>query len=210
MKDPYQKVATRYDAVVEPFTNALRRISIKMFPPKEEMLVLDVGCGTGSSLRLYADAGCRAFGIDASPSMLAVAYDKLGGRAGLQLGDASQMSFADDLFDLVVAMFALHEMPGEIRPLVMSETVRILKGDGRILLIDYHSGRMGFPAGWFYKAVILFFEIAAGRKHFTGYRDFMAKKGLSGLIVSQNLTIEEKKIVAGGNIGLYLLSKTQR
>jgi ubiquinone/menaquinone biosynthesis C-methylase UbiE len=205
MKDPYQKVATRYDAFVEPFTNALRRIGLKMFPPKEGMLVLDVGCGTGSSLRLYNDAGCRAFGIDASPSMLVVAQNKLGGRAGLQLGDASQMPFPDDLFDLVVAMFVLHDMPGEIRPLVVSETVRILKHDGRILLIDYHSGRMGFPAGWFYKAVVLFFEIAAGRKHFTNYRDFMAKKALSGLIVSQKLTIEEKKIVTGGNIGLYLL-----
>jgi len=208
MKDPYQKYATRYDAFVEPFNTALRRIGLKMFPPKEGNLVLDVGCGTGSSLRLYHDAGYRAFGIDASPSMLAVARNKLGGRANLQLGDASQMPFPDGLFDLVVAMFILHEMPGEIRPLVMSETVRILKRDGRILLIDYYSGRMGFPAGWYYKAVILFFEIAAGRKHFKNYRDFMAKKGLSELIASQKLTIEKKKIVTGGNIGLYLLRKT--
>jgi ubiquinone/menaquinone biosynthesis C-methylase UbiE len=208
MKDPYQKYAARYDAFVEPFIAAFRRNGLKMFPPQEGMLVLDVGCGTGSSLRLYHDAGCRAFGIDASPSMLAAARNKLGERAVLKLGDASQMPFPGGLFDLVVAMFILHEMPGEIRPLMMSETVRILKRDGRILLIDYHAGRMGFPAGWFYKTVILFFEIAAGRKHFKNYRDFIAQKGLSELIASQKLAIEKKKIVNAGNIALYLLRKT--
>jgi ubiquinone/menaquinone biosynthesis C-methylase UbiE len=207
MKDAYQKYAARYDIFVEPFNIALRRIGLKMFPPKEGMLVLDVGCGTGSSLRLYYDAGCRAFGIDISPSMLAAAFNKLGRRADLRIGDASQMPYADGIFDLVVAMLILHEMPGEIRPLVMRETVRILKREGRILLIDYHTGRLGFPVGWFYRTVILFFEIAAGRKHFTNYRDFMAKNGLCKLIESQSLAIERKKIVTGGNIGLYLLRK---
>ena len=179
-----------------------------MVPPEDGMLVLDIGCGTGTSLRLYHDAGCRAFGIDLSPSMLAVARNKLGARADLRLGDATHMPYPDGIFDLVVAMFVLHDMPGKARPLVMGETVRILKHDGRILLIDYHSGRLSFPAGWFYKTVILFFEIAAGRQHFKNYRDFMEKKGLSELIVSQKLTIEKKKRVIGGNIGLYLLRKT--
>ncbi len=208
MKDPYQKYATRYDAFVEPFNATLRKTGLKMFPPKKGMLVLDIGCGTGSSLRLYHAAGCRTYGIDASSSMLAVARNKLGQRADLQLGDASQMPFPDGRFDLAVAMFILHEMPGKIRPLVMKETVRILKRDGRILLIDYYSGRTGFPAGWFYKAIILFFEIAAGCQHFKNYRDFIAKKGLSELITSQKLAVEKKKIVTGGNIGLYLLKKT--
>jgi ubiquinone/menaquinone biosynthesis C-methylase UbiE len=206
MKDQYQKYAMRYDAFVEPFNSALRRIGLKMFPPKEGMLVLDIGCGTGTSLRLYHDAGCRTFGIDRSPSMLVIARNKLDRRADLRLGDASQMPYPDGVFDLVVAMFILHEMPGEIRPLVVSETVRILKPEGRILLIDYHCGRKSFPQGWFYKTVIVFFEIAAGRRHFKNYRDFMAKKGLSELIASQRLTIEKKKIVSGGNIGLYLLT----
>jgi demethylmenaquinone methyltransferase/2-methoxy-6-polyprenyl-1,4-benzoquinol methylase len=208
MKDPYQKFVRRYDTLVEPFITALRRMGLKMVPPKDGMLVLDIGCGTGTSLRLYHDAGCRAFGIDLSPSMLAVARNKLGARADLRLGDATHMPYPDGIFDLVVAMFVLHDMPGETRPLVMGETLRILKHDGGILLIDYHSGRLSFPAGWFYKTVILFFEIAAGRQHFKNYRDFMEKKGLSELIVSQKLTIEKKKRVIGGNIGMYLLRKT--
>ena len=206
-KDPYQKYAARYDTFVEPFNTALRRIGLKMFPPKEGMLVLNSGCGTGTSLRLYQNAGCRVFGIDVSPSMLAVARNKLGRRADLRIGNASQMPYPDGIFDLVVAMFMLHEMSGKIRPLVMREKVRILKPDGRILLIDYRIGRMDFPVGWFYKSIILFFEIAAGREHFKNYRDFMAKNGLAGLIDAQNLIIEKKKIVSGGNIGLYLLRK---
>ena len=210
MKDSYQKHARRYDTFVEPFNTALRQIGLKMFPPDEGMLVLDIGCGTGTSLRLYDEAGCRVFGIDTSPSMLEVARHKLGKHANLRLADASQMPYPDGIFDLVVAMFVLHEMPGEIRPLVMAEIGRILKRDGRILLIDYHCGRIGFPAGWFYKTVILFLEIAAGREHFKNYRDFMARKALSELIVSRQLAIEKKKIVTGGNIGLHLLKKPDK
>jgi ubiquinone/menaquinone biosynthesis C-methylase UbiE len=102
-------------------------------------------------------------------------------------------------------MLTLHEMPISIRPAVMSEMIRVLKQDGRILLIDFHPGPIRFPKGWFYKAVILCFEIAAGREHFRNYRDFLASKGLSRLISSHGLSVEKKKIVSGGNIGLFLV-----
>ncbi len=46
---------------------------MKVYPPKEGMLVLDVGCGTGTNLSLYHEAGCSVFGIDSSPAMLAEA-----------------------------------------------------------------------------------------------------------------------------------------
>jgi 2-polyprenyl-3-methyl-5-hydroxy-6-metoxy-1,4-benzoquinol methylase len=46
---------------------------LKMFPPREGMQVLDVGCGTGLQLAGYRQAGCRVTGIDASPAMLQVA-----------------------------------------------------------------------------------------------------------------------------------------
>lgn len=206
VNDPYRLYAKKYDTFVEPFNTALRQVGMKMFPPKEGMSVLDVGCGTGTTLGYYHDAGCKIYGIDLSPSMLEVARKKLGECADLRLGDASQMPYPNGIFDLVVAMFTLHEMPHKIRLLVMGEIARILKQEGRILLIDYQPGPSRFPKGWLYKAIILFLEITAGREHFKNYRDFSARKGLPNLITSQKLIIEKKKIVGGGNIALFLLS----
>lgn len=208
MKDPYEKTARSYDTYVEPFNTVLRKIVLKMFDPGKEMRVLEVGCGTGTNLKLYHEAGCRVHGMDLSPAMLQQARGKLGRSADLRLADASYMPYPDGGFDLAVSMLTLHEMPASIRPAVMSEMIRVVKRDGRILLIDFHPGPISFPKGWLYKTLNLFFEIAAGREHFGNYRDFLVNNGLPGLISSHELSVEKKKIVGGGTMGLFLLSVT--
>ena len=204
--DPYNKIAKKYDRYVEPSIGVLRQIGMKMYAPKEGIHVLDVGCGTGTNLMLYHEAGCKVFGIDLSPAMVEVAQKKLGNRANIRVGDASKMPYADDSFDLVTGLFTLHEMPSGIRPAVISEIARVVRPDGRILLIDYHLGPIRFPKGWMYKAIILFFEIMAGREHFRNYRDFLSRSCLPNLIPTKNLVVLKKKIVTGGNIALFLLT----
>ena len=204
-RDPYKNIAKKYDRYVEPSIDTLRQIGMKMYTPKEGIHVLDVGCGTGTNLMLYNEAGCNVFGIDLSPTMVEIAQKKLENRADIRLGDASKMPYSDDSFDLVTAFFILHEMPSQIRPAVISEMTRVVKHGGRILLIDYHLGPIRFPKGWVFKAIILFFEIMAGREHFMNYRDFLARNCLQNLIFTKNLRILNEKIVGGGNIALFLL-----
>jgi ubiquinone/menaquinone biosynthesis C-methylase UbiE len=203
--DPYLKKAKRYDAFVEPFVRELRVIGMKMFPLVWGMSVLDIGCGTGTHLEIYQKERCTVVGIDSSPAMLEVARAKLTERTKLYHGEASHMPFPPESFDLVLAMFLLHETPAHIRPSVMKEAKRVTKKNGRFLAIDYHPGAARFPTGWLYKMVILFMEILAGRKHFRNYRDFMANGGLQPLIAENGLTVERKKITGGGTVGLYLL-----
>jgi len=205
-KDPYKKIAKTYDRYVEPSMAVIRQIGMKIYPPREGIHVLDVGCGTGTNLMLYHEAGCNVFGIDLSPTMVEVAQKKLGDRAEIRLGDASKMPYSDDSFDLVTGFLTLHEMPSQIRPAVISEMVRVMKHGGRILLIDYHLGPIRFPKGWMYKAIILFFEIMAGREHFRNYRDFLSRNCLPNLISTKNLRVSNEKIVSGGNIALFLLT----
>ena len=206
-KDPYKKAAKIYDRYVEPFIAAIRRKGVKMCRPQEGMLVLDVGCGTGTNLMLYQVAGCKVFGIDLSPAMVEVAQSKLGDRAEIRQGDAARMAYPDGLFDLVIGFLTLHEMPSQMRPAVISEMARVMKPDGRILFIDHHYGPFRFPKGWVYRAVVLFFEIMAGREHFRNHRDFLSRKGLPNLISTQNLRVVSKKIVSEGNIALFLINK---
>ncbi len=204
--DPYKKIAKKYDRYVEPSIASLRHIGMKMYKPKKGMHVLDVGCGTGTNLMLYHEAGCKAFGIDLSSAMVETAQEKLENSAEIRLGDASKMPYSDNSFDLVTGFFILHEMPNQIRPVVIREMERVLKQYGRILLIDYYRGPIRFPKGWMYKIIILFFEIMAGREHFMNYRDFLSRNCLQGLIFKKNLRVSKERIVGGGNVALFLLN----
>ena len=129
-----------------------------------------------------------------------LARRKLGDKADLRLGDASDMPFEDGSFDLVVAFLTLHEMPPAVRTPVMKEMVRVVAGDGSVLLIDYHPGPIGFPSGWFYKGVIYAIEFGAGWDHFQNHRDFLGRKGLPPLIEDHGLSVTKERTVAGGNI----------
>ena len=175
-----------------------------MVQPQAGHHVLEVGCGTGTNLKLYQQAGCRIAGIDLSPSMIEVARSKLDREADLRIGNAAEMPFPDATFDLSFAMLTLHEMPAEIRNTVIEEMIRIVKPDGSLLLMDFHPGPIAFPKGWVSKAIILCFEIAGGREHFRNYRNFIANKGLPPLLKRTTLSIEKEKIINGGNMALFL------
>ena len=203
--DPYKKNAKLYDTFIGPLTSGLRALGMKMFPPREGMAVLDVGCGTGIHLELYQKAGCNVYGIDQSPSMLQVARNRLGESASLYMGDASNMPYQDKEFDLIVMSTVLHEMPRAVRAAVINESKRTLKEEGRILLIDFHPGPIRPLKGWLYKSIITFIEFAAGGEHFKNYHDFIANKGLPAIASAHGLSIDKKKIVSGGNIALFLL-----
>ena len=207
--DSYKKFARLYDIFISPLTSGLRAIGMEMFPPREGMVVLDVGCGTGIQLELYQKAGCRVSGIDQSPSMLQVARHRLGESANLHLGDASNMPYPDKAFDLIIMSTVLHGMPPAVHSAVINEAKRTLKEDGRILLIDFHPGPIQPLKGWLYKSIITFIEFAAGREHFKNYHSFVANKGFHTLISAHGLSIDEEKIVGGGNIALFLLRTDQ-
>lgn len=205
-KDPYRRVSNIYDRYIEPTNRGVRQIGLKLFPPQAGMRVLDVGCGTGTNLELYHQMGCDVYGIDTSSSMLTLAKRKLGERAHIRHGDASDMPYPSAFFDLVTAMLTLHEMPGHIRPQVVSEMRRVLRPAGRILMIDFHPGPLKFPKGWVYRGMTLFFEVLAGREHFRNYRNFLAQGGLPGLLSGHGDVRVKEKIISGGNLALFLLS----
>jgi ubiquinone/menaquinone biosynthesis C-methylase UbiE len=207
MNDQYKNIASWYDKIFEPLNSGLRKIGMKMYPVKAGMDVLDIGCGTGAHLKLYQDESCNVFGIDLSAAMLKVAEKKLGESAELKLCDASNTPFSDNRFDLILSSTVLHEMPQQVRVDVLNEARRILKNDGRLLLIDFHTGPIKKFRGFSSKIIITISEIAAGREHYKNYRHFMKNGGLPGLIELSDFVIEDKKIVSGGNFGIFLLKK---
>lgn len=205
MKDEYKNIAKWYDKIFEPLNSGLRNIGLKMFPVEAGMNVLDIGCGTGAHLKIYQNKSCEIYGVDSSAAMIERARVKLGEKATLLLGSATQLNFGNVQFDLILCSTVLHEMAQNIREEVLSEAKRVLKGNGRILLIDFHPGPIKKVRGVNSKIIITIAEILAGGDHYRNYRHFLRNGGLPSLIKSSGLQIEAQKIVSGGNFGLFLL-----
>ena len=63
-KDPYRIAARTYDLFAEPLQSRVRKTGLELFPPRDNLSVLDVGCGTGTQLALYNRTGCKLYGVD--------------------------------------------------------------------------------------------------------------------------------------------------
>jgi len=189
---------------VEPFQRSLREIGMTMCPPRPEMEVLDVGCGTGSHLAMFQEAGCTVHGLDLSPAMLAKAKQRLGNDADLRLGDAAALPWPDASFDLVVTQTFLHELDRGAQTAVLSEMRRVVRSDGRVLIVDHRPGSAGLRPGLL-RVAISTLELIAGWRHYRAYRSFMAAGGLPRLVAATPFTVEREKAVAGGNLSVMLL-----
>jgi len=105
--------------------------------------VLDVGCGTGTlglMLEEAVGASGRVEGIDASPEMIVEAQKKAaksGSGVGFRVALIEEVPFEDDTFDFVASTFMFHHLPDGVKRAGLSEIRRVLKPDGRFLLVDF-------------------------------------------------------------------------
>ena len=100
--------------------------------------VLDVATGTGSLAIDLSKSAEKVVGIDLSSKMLDVAEKKRKNyNLSFLLMDASCMKFNDEEFDLVTISLGLHDMPLDIRTLVLKEVKRVLKRDGKLYVLEY-------------------------------------------------------------------------
>ncbi len=112
--------------------------------------VLDVGAGTGANLPHYPwDHVSELVLLDPSPGMLARARRKataLGVAVQLRQGRAEQLPFEDESFDTSVFTLSLCTIPdpgGALR-----EAHRVLRPDGRLLVLEHVRARDPRLAAW--------------------------------------------------------------
>lgn len=98
------------------------------FPDLTGKRVLEVGCGRGFLLQVMQGLGADAVGIDANPQAIATGVAR-----GMAVGDAENLDQPDASFDAVVSVHTIEHLPDLDRAL--SEMVRVLKPDGRMLLV---------------------------------------------------------------------------
>ncbi len=103
--------------------------------------LLDIGTGTGRMAELFADRAERVVALDKNLEMLRVARAKLqhlpAARIELVQGDFADLPFADASFDTVLLHQVLHFAPDPAPAL--TEAARVLRGGGRIAIVDFAS-----------------------------------------------------------------------
>jgi ubiquinone/menaquinone biosynthesis C-methylase UbiE len=203
--DSYFDFARYYDPLFGGVFRGLRAVVGRMAAPKSGMRVLDVGCGTGAQLAILQQVGCQVFGIDLSEPMLRVARSKLGDQAVLIHGDATRTPFPDHAFDLVLCSLFLHQLKVCVRSLALEEAQRVVRKDGRILLVDFHPEPARSIGGRLTEFVVSSVEFLAGWEHYSNSRDFLSRGGVSALVSNHHLMIQKEFILWRGNLGIYSL-----
>ena len=94
--------------------------------------MLDIGCGTGRFLEQLARIA-KAWGVDRSPEMLAVARSRAEG-AGLKLGSAEELPFKEAWFERATMWLVAHLLD---RPRAFAEALRVLEPGGRFAVATF-------------------------------------------------------------------------
>lgn len=129
----------------------IRRRLLDVLPWRGDESVLDVGCGRGLLLVGVAQrlTTGKAIGVDVwargaisgnrpGAALQNVKLEGVADRVELKDGDARHLPFEDNVFDVVVSNFVLHEMDTRAdREQMLHEIARVLKPGGHVALVDF-------------------------------------------------------------------------
>jgi dolichol-phosphate mannosyltransferase len=101
--------------------------------PADEVRILEVGCGTGRSRRIYERFLKFHVGLDLSDRAVQVAAERFHDSRWMR-ADACRLPFADESFDIVAFSSVLHHIP-DYQPAI-SEALRVLKPGGYAFAYD--------------------------------------------------------------------------
>ena len=157
VNDLFGRIARRYDLIndLQSFglhRNWKRRVA-ELARVSPGARALDVCCGTGDIAFALAQRGADVTGLDFSPQMLAVAAQRPPANLKSNIkclklieGDAQQLPFPENSFDIVTVGYGLRNLTSWERGL--EEMRRVARPGARIIVLDF-----GKPANALWRAV---------------------------------------------------------
>jgi phosphatidylethanolamine/phosphatidyl-N-methylethanolamine N-methyltransferase len=140
----YRRYAPVYDFVFGRVFDPGRRRLVEALNCRPGDEVLEVGVGTGLSLRYYP-SHARVTGIDMSPHMLARAsmqVQRHGLRnVSLMAMDVQSLSFPDASFDKITALYVASVVPDPAQ--MMRELERVCRPGGEVMVVNHFTRNEG-------------------------------------------------------------------
>jgi phosphatidylethanolamine/phosphatidyl-N-methylethanolamine N-methyltransferase len=137
----YRLFSGSYDLVFGPVFHPGRKDAVRLANDRPNQRILEVGVGTGLSLP-YFRRDAHVTGIDVSAEMLAKARRRVEQRGLKQVEaliemDAEAMSFEDNSFDAVLALYVASVVPNPAR--FAAEMRRVCRPGGAIVVVNHFS-----------------------------------------------------------------------
>ncbi|HZI80675.1 MAG TPA: metalloregulator ArsR/SmtB family transcription factor [Vicinamibacterales bacterium] len=100
------------------------------------LLVGDLGCGTGQLTETVAPYVRQVIAVDAAEEMLDAARGRLDGATNVEFrkGELESLPLRDGELDVAVLSLVLHYSPAP--PKALSEAARVIRPGGRVLVVD--------------------------------------------------------------------------
>jgi ubiquinone/menaquinone biosynthesis C-methylase UbiE len=146
MKSQMEQMAPSYDSYMRKMTfgreRTLREMTVRLAQVKPGDCVLEVGCGTGTltlAAKRQAGPSGKAYGIDIIPVMIELSQHKAAEAnedVAFQLGAIDDIPFPANQFDVVMCSFMIFHMSEDTRRKGIAEIYRVLKPQGRLLVLD--------------------------------------------------------------------------
>jgi len=137
MDKEYNRMARGYDAFMTVFPLWKKWIK-RVIPYIKGEKILEVSFGNGYLMTQYARDDFDIYGIDYNEKMLEITSKKMRFRkidAKLSKANVEKLPFPDNTFDTVINTMAFTGYPDGDK--AMSELKRVLKKDGKLLLVDF-------------------------------------------------------------------------
>jgi SAM-dependent methyltransferase len=106
--------------------------------------VADLGCGPGHITAHLRRLGLRAFGVDASPAMIALAREA-NPELRFEVGAMAALDIADGALGGVLARSSIIHVPPRDLPTVVAEFARVLAPGGRLLVSCFATDDLAIP-----------------------------------------------------------------
>jgi ubiquinone/menaquinone biosynthesis C-methylase UbiE len=146
IRSQMERMVGSYDKYMKRITlgreKALRTMTIDLARIKHGDCVLEVGCGTGTltieAKRKTGSTG-KVSGIDIIPGMVEICQKKAEQAkldVDFQVGSIEFIPFPDEYFDVVMCSFMIFHMSEKVRNKGIEEIYRVLKPNGRLLILD--------------------------------------------------------------------------
>jgi len=214
-------VAPRYDLITKVLSfgqdNAWKRRLIQSLPDKKQAKCLDIACGTGditfSLAKKFPDS--IIYGIDLTPSMLAIAEQKNSfSNIFFKQADMCMLSYDNESIDIITGGYALRNAPSLDKAII--EIARVLKVGGTAAFLDFSKPKNRFLQNMSYYILKWwggFWGILLHRDPtvYSYIAESLAlypdRQALRLLLEKHGFRIEKSKLLMGGLLELIVCTK---
>lgn len=130
--DPSMKEAFVKDALENKIAKEIFELIKKYHPNIKNLKILDLGCGLGGLVAICQENGIETQGVELDPTAAEIAKLRVKQSENILLGDAENLVFSDNLFDVVTSICVIEHVKNPDK--YLSEAYRILKTGGRFII----------------------------------------------------------------------------